>query len=366
MNKCRTGMRFKRRLDRRSKRALDGLILALLAVGLCGAAAANDGRALQAPVGPALQAPVGRVRIGLRDKAVVAGEVVRLGDVAELGKGAPERLAALSLGNAPWAGRFRNVGRILLKARLASAGFALAGFEFTGVEVCVVERATVRIEPREIVEAARKHILARFPAGGPELSIELVRKPSPVLLPALAEPPVLRPAVQGRGVLRGLVRVDVDILGGQTRLKRVAVHLNVRQFARVAVARRRIASGDRLTERNVSLERREITGVRGTCVSAMNELEGKVAERSIAPAQVITRERLRPAEEPIVVQRNQRVFLIVETAALRAVTLGKALSRARRGEIARAKNLRSGREVVGIAVRQGTIRVMTGEELDER
>ena len=65
-------------------------------------------------------------------------------------------------------------------------------------------------------------------------------------------------------------------------------------------------------------------------------------------------------DELVTETRVSWVFLVVETETLRVVTIGKSLCRARRGETASARNISTGREVVGVAVGDSTIQVFLG------
>jgi len=328
------------------RRRLPATVAALLAWQLAALSAFGAG-----PQKPCL--------IRLKEHATVNRQVIRLGDVAELGEGAGPELACLPLGNAPWPGRVRSITRALVMVRIASSGLSLDRFELAGSDACQVELATRKICSQRIVEAARRCLLAALHgAGRPE--VELVRPVADLAVQAAADPVELRASLSGSGLPAGRVRVDVDLLSGGARLRRVPVSFDVRLFAEVAVAVRRIERGEPLTERNVVFAERDVTAVRGGAVTSRAELRGMVAACAVEPGRVLTRRMLRRADAPVVVDYNQRVFLVVTLPTLRAVTLGKALCRARQGEPARAVNLATGREVVGIAVSPGTIQVPIG------
>ncbi len=303
--------------------------------------------------------------ISLRDKALVCGEIISLADVALLGEDVPAEVARLPLGNGPWPGNVRRISRVLLKIRLASAGHELKSFRFEGASLCEVGLASIRLDPEQIIKTARRYLESHFPAGGPDVQTELLNKVRPVLVRASEEPLELRAAIAGAGVPVGTVRVEVEVLRGGARLKRIPLSFLVRLYQTVAVARNQIAPGARMGPRDITFARREIGSARATCVVRLDELEGMVAASRIQPGQIVTHDLLRRAEAPVVIEPNQRVFLVVETKTLRVVTLGKSLCRARRGQIARARNLATGREVVGIAHDDSTIHVSLGGPSDD-
>ncbi len=302
-------------------------------------------------------------QVELMGEALVSGETVRLADVSELGEDVPEAVREIPLGNAPWPGWVREVSIELVKVRLVSAGFPIERFDFSGSSRCAVSLDSLEVAADLIAAAAREHVAGCFPEGGPDVEIELVREVTPVKVPAAGGVPELRASYYGSGAPVGTVRVDVDLVRDGERLKRVPVSLLVRIHDQVAVSRRNISTGEELSEANADLVRRDVTALSGSYLRTLEALSGKAAARPILAGQALTERNTREAEKPVVIERNQRVFLVVETSTLRAVTLGKALERARLGEVARAENLSTGREVAGIAVAKGKIMVPIGRQV---
>ncbi len=318
------------------------LLTALLAAALCAAAAEP------------------KFTVALKEQAAIAGETIRLGDLLSRTDGMPAELKELSLGNTPWPGRVREVSRMLVKARMIEAELDPGRFTFAGAECCKVRLKAIRIGADRIVEAARGHLRSHFPAGGPEVQVQLLRELKPVAVPAAGGVPELQPVISGNRSPVGTVRVYVDIVRDEGRLKRVPVSFMVRLFDRVLVSRRRIAPGEEFTPANVAVSRRDVTSVHGRCFRDVSELEGKTAARTVAPGTVLTHRTVEQADQPVLVERNQRVLLVVRTPTLRVVTAGKALQRGRRGEVVRAENLSTGKSVAGLAVERGTLRVPLG------
>jgi len=324
--------------------------------------AAEDSRAAEGggPTGDS------RPEIRLRERAAVTGGAIRLKDVAELCETIPEDVSGLALGNAPWPGHGRQISRVLVKVRLVSAGQQLKDFRFTGADCCIVRVESLRVEAERITRAAREHLMSHFPDGGPRVSVELLRGVQPVTVAAGDGDLELNPVLYGSGPPVGNVRVDVDVVRDGRRLHRVPVSFRVRLFGTAAVARRRIARDEALSEANCVVAQREIGNAHGRCLRTMEEVKGKLATRTIQPGQILTDRLVRDREQPVVIERNQRVFLVVQSRTLRVVTLGQAVERARRGEPARAKNLKTGREVVGVAMAGGVIKVPLGGPDDEQ
>jgi len=297
--------------------------------------------------------------VTIKDHAQVVGDVVRLCDVADVEGDAPAGLQQLVLGNAPWPGNAREISRLLVKARMITAGLEPGAVQFAGADLCTVQASFLRIGPERIVAAAQDYVRSLFPEGGPQVSVSLERQVAPAIV-AAGDDPKLRAVYCGSGAPSGSVRVEVEISRAGELLKRVPVSLNVRVYRTVGVARRMIAPGQALTAANVAFSRRDVTDVNGAYVGSQQALAGRVADRAIAPGQVVTGRLAAAPQPPVVVKSNQRVFLVVQTPALRVVTIGKAVGSARKGEVARARNITTGREVVGIAVDTGIIQVKIG------
>ena len=315
---------------------------------------------------PATGAPgEGRCAVTLRETATVSGDVVALGDIVDLDGNVPEGMSALPLGNAPWPGRSRRISLAIVKVRLMSAGFDAGGLEFRGGEACLVHRESRRVEAEQIVAVAKRHLEALLPSSGSEVEVELYRKVGPVLV-AVSEGAVeLRPSLTSPRSPGGIVRVDVAIVRDGVTLATRPVTFTVRLYQQVAVAVRHLRRGEPVTGRDIEFVRRNVMGLADESVQGLDELTGKVLARSARPGQALTHRMLAAPLAPYVIDLNQRVYVVVETGTLRAVTVGRSLNRARKGEPVRARNLTTGRELVGTAVGPGTIRIFLEGQIDD-
>jgi flagella basal body P-ring formation protein FlgA len=248
---------------------------------------------------------------------------------------------------------------------MMSEGFDLQDYGFGGSDACAVSLASLKIEGRRIAEAAVKHVRACFPEEASSPDVQLQGEVRPVVVAAGGAEPELRASIAGSGAPVGSVRVNVEIVRDGKLLERVPVGLQVRVHNVVAVAAESIPAGERLSERNVTFLRRDVTRVHDVCLNDETQIADKVAARTIRPGQLITRRLVGDREAPVVIEANQRVILVARGHGLRIVTLGKAVRSARKGEVAKARNLRTGREVVGVAVEEGTIEVHLGGSNEE-
>jgi flagella basal body P-ring formation protein FlgA len=303
----------------------------------------------------AAHAADGPFEITLKQTALVSRDVIELGDIAELAEGTPPDVAHLVLGNSPWPGYARKVSRVLVKVRLVSAGLDLTRFAFRGADECRVELKCVRVEPDQILTAARGYLEAQFPSQARAARIELLQSVAPVLLPEGKGNIEFLPSPSDAAAPPGTVQVDVDIVRDGARLKTVPVAFSVKAYQDVAEAAGPVGPGHSFTD--VPFVRREVTPAGGAYMGSPAGLRGKTAASTMQAGQTLTRRMVGQPNGPYVIEMNQQVFLVVQTETLRVVTVGKALSRARQGGPARARNVSTGREVVGVAVGNSTIQV---------
>jgi flagella basal body P-ring formation protein FlgA len=295
--------------------------------------------------------------------------VISLGDVATLPEGVAKEMKELPLGNAPTLGHGRKISRMLVKVRLISSGYDLSTLSFSGSDLCDVAYKSTCVAPSGIVDTARRHLASYFPAdlGDVEINLAndaLLRDPDSVQVATGEKAPELRATLPQANPAPGNVRVDVEIIQNGVVVRKVPVNFILKLYKRVVVAQMPMAAGQKLTRENLTLSRRELSTVRGVWFDSIEAVINRVAAVPLQPAQVITGAALRKVEPPVVIEANQSVFLVVQTETLKVVTLGKALSRARLGEVARAKNLATGFEVAGVAGNDSTIHVLLGGPSD--
>jgi flagella basal body P-ring formation protein FlgA len=303
-----------------------------------------------------------KVTVRLR-KAVQVGEgVIRLADVAELPASCPAAMAGVVLGNAPWPGNRRTVSRALVHVRMLASDIPSRRYELDGARICIVERRSLTISSAELAKAARRKLAELTEKTTGEIEVELVRPPRPVCLPEGEADPELRASIAGEAAPVGRVRMHVDVVRGDERLDRAIVLFDVKLWRRVATARRRIATGEALSGDNVAFVRREVSRSGSSAITSADDLTGRVAARPVRAGGLVDTAVLDEPERRVVVRRNQRVRLVARIGNLRAVALGKAEATARPGEVIKAVNLTTGREVAGVVQSDGSVQVLMGEE----
>lgn len=121
-------------------------------------------------------------------------------------------------------------------------------------------------------------------------------------------------------------------------------------FAETLVASRNIRAQSILSATDLAVIDRSIPGM----VSAFEDAIGKETRIALYAGRPIRFEDLGP---PAIIDRNQIVTLIYQTAGLRIATDARALNRAGIGDLLRVMNLSSKSTVSGIVAPDGTVRV---------
>lgn len=120
--------------------------------------------------------------------------------------------------------------------------------------------------------------------------------------------------------------------------------------AEALVATHVLRAGTVLTEADVTLVDAEIPGAITTLDAAL----GREVRTTVYAGRPLTPETIGP---PAVVDRNQVVPLVFQTAGLAIVTEGRALARGGVGETIKVMNTSSHTTVLGVIGADGTVRV---------
>ena len=281
-----------------------------------------------------------RPSVVVRAQAEIAAPVVRLGDVAQL-RGLEtaerERWAAVELGSAPPAGQARNIAGRTIRQRIASSGLG------AGVSLRVPKKISVRRPATTVTGAAlaariRTAVQSEIGALAPDETIEFPVPPA-MEIPAGAEVTLRLESGPGGGLAAKLRVIDA---GRTIRTRRVALVVDRQVDVPVLVSPLPrgacVAAGD-VEHRRVS-NRSLPSGV----VMQAGELEGSCARRSLRAGMPIVASAL---EQPVLIERRARIAMIARRGPMTVTAMGESLSKGRRGEVIRVRNLNSGAIVTG-------------------
>jgi flagella basal body P-ring formation protein FlgA len=289
-------------------------------------------------------------RVDVRADSVVAGDVVRLRDVASLDGGAASGLGDVVLGLAPGAGEARTFDGATILQALRRAGLDAAAVTYSIPALVRVRRST-----QEVPEAAVRQVLEGFLAealgqGAEDASIRTLELPGPIRVP---EGPYTVHVLPPPGaVLVGRVRLALEFTIADRPVKTVWVTADIARFGRIVVARRSVARGCVLAADDLDVDRRDLGQLPRDLVTEPAEATGKIARTALLPYAPIRNDQL---SVPPTVHRGDAVLLVAERGALRITAPGEVKEDAGRGERVRIVNRASRKELIGRVRDAGTV-----------
>lgn len=313
----------------------------MLALVLAAALAA----ALAAVPGPARGA-AGRIEIARQ--VTVAGEEMRLGDVAEL-SGDAQALAATALGRAPAPGEsLRLSGESILRC-LRAAGLDDATV-YTIPAWVRVTRAWQDIPDHELREAIRERVEPVLAAGE---SIDEIALPATVRAP-LGAYAIAVEDLRAAGAGDRRRKVDVRIEQEGEVVARVTARIGVAASAPVVVARHAIERGAVLRAEDVDVAERSLAGAPPSALREVSDAIGKQTRVALAGGRPIVAQSL---VARAAVRKGDPVRVIIDTPALRLSVPGEALQDGGEGDPVRVRNASSGKELTAEVVAHGVVLV---------
>jgi len=293
--------------------------------------------AVLAVAGPvAAQVPVKK----LRPQAVVAAEVVRLGDLID---GAGEA------GNTPLfrAPDLGGVGAIRAERVVEAAReLGVEGLDTRGLMAIMVHRPAREVTADDMQAAIRAALARRDPAmAEAELSLSADLKPQRAPRDETAR---LTAEISDFEPRSGRFTIKLSA-GGMTL---TTVSGTAEAMVPVAILNRPLTRGDAVSAADVSVEKRRRRDVPMGSAPNPEALAGLVAQRALSPGQVV---RTADLYKPELVEQNQAVMVAYDAPGLSLSLRGKALASGPAGAVIPVQNLQSKRTIEAIVTGPGKV-----------
>lgn len=162
----------------------------------------------------------------------------------------------------------------------------------------------------------------------------------------------LRTAAPG-GDRLDLARLRYDIRCEDAEGWTVAVTVKPDIYMQVLVAKQALPRGTLLAASDVELKKRNVVGLRNGFIVSPDDAVGFTVKRRLRDLQPIG---LADLEQPIMVERGQRVIVIAAQDGIEAKVIGEALKKGRKGDMINVRNLNSQRTVSAIVDGPGVVR----------
>lgn len=284
----------------------------------------------------------------LRANVTVSADIVRIGDVIDNAGPAGN----IAIYRAPDLG---TTGTLPVAQVLAAlSAHQVIGVSTRGLREITVTRLARTLEGSELQNAVARALERKNGLGdAANLSLTFDREPGDVRLDAghSGEPRALAVRYDPRNN-----RFDVTLeIAGEAGLAPAKLRFagTAIETVETAVLTRSVERNDILKASDVAVERRPKSEV-GNDVTSRDGVMGLQARRSLRAGQPVKSADL---AKPDLVQRDQAVTLIYETANIYLTIRGKALDNGTEGDVVSVMNLQSKRTVTGIVIGRGQVAI---------
>ena len=297
-------------------------------------------------------ASAGAIKLYLPREINITGDSMLLGDVAII-RGKPEDVAkasAITLGKFSVAGQKITVTRRTILSRLAAYRIASKNVSFSGAKDIKVGRRELIISAKDIAARASE-FLKKNKTDTSIASYELIRNCRNVVLASQKGEITFVPRLSKR-ISTSQVVVDVDVMLGGKKTGTSQVAYRPMYNRRLIVAKADIPAGAILSSSNIKIE---------TIASKYPEPKGwklpvgLIVKRKIKSGQQIRNSLLTKAKPEILVKRNSKVVIKIDTAAIKLTVNGKALGEGAFGELIKVRNIDSKRIITCKVNHDGTV-----------
>lgn len=154
--------------------------------------------------------------------------------------------------------------------------------------------------------------------------------------------------------LRGMCRIELEFSLEDKVLERISIPAKIRIFEETYTSARNLQSGAEITENDIASTTVEISQFEPEDLPLFQEIVGSRLSKNLPKGSVITRAHL---EKPRVINRGERVSIMVYSGAVNIRAQGTALNDAASGEEVRVKSENSNSVLSGTAGADGVVYV---------
>jgi len=295
------------------------------------------------------------VAIVLKKKAYVEGDVVSLGDIAEIqeaGTGSSAKLAGVQIQRSPRVGTSDVIHKERIVARLRSFGMAASDYRMTSGDTVIVTRRSVAISPKEVCGAVRAFIEKNAPWSKEQVKIKKLRLRHPVeVSPGKHHIKVQAPKHTD---WLGPIPFKVTIWTGDRVAKKMVVPATIEVWSEVFLASKPLGRGEPITKDNVKAVKINLARAPSNAIVSMDQALGRRVNRSIAANSILRRDQI---EMPPVVRRGDLVQVVAQSKAIRVSVKGIAKQNGGVGEHIKVQNVRSKKIIHAMVIDNQTVQV---------
>ncbi len=294
-----------------------------------------------------------KVSVTVAADSVVAGETIRLGDVARVEAGArTEKLRAVSLGYAPNVGAAREIARGQIETALAAAGFSGSGLRLDAPVKAIVRRAGQTIGRERLQAFVETELLAVFAAQ--KIEARLARFDAPDQITAPLGEIEIRTTLSGVQNFFQPFALPLEIRAGGKTVRRVAARVEIEAYAEVLTAARELAPGARVAAGAVRPEKIRLSRPVAAYFLDAEKLRGRTPLKTISAGTPLTVDAFVAS---VVVKAGDAVRIEAASGRVKIIVAGEARAAGKVGDRIAVKNAQSGAVIQAFVVDEGRVRV---------
>lgn len=272
-----------------------------------------------------------QTKIILKEKAVVTGPGVTLGEIADIEGGPSDlinKIKNIRIMAAPPPAILVPLQERMIEYRLIENGLKNADITIVGASTVSVYLDTVIISGEQFIAAAREYLEKNVIVKNGNKVVEFFRVPSPRTAAKRDLSIKVNPVKIGR--LKGIFPLYVGIYNGDKLYQSVPVQANVRTFESIVVASRILPRGTVITAGDLKIINDETTKYNNDLVFDKADLVGKETTVTINIEKPV---RLQDVASPTVIKRGDNVDIEVTKGGIIIKCKGVANRDGRIGDI---------------------------------
>ena len=266
--------------------------------------------------------------------------IITLGDIAVF-SGMPEEmvkeLSGIEIGKAPSPGSTRTLSLAIVRVRLRQAGYDPDDIEISGPVTIMVSTQSTEVTSGDIETSVKNYIKENMPWDLDEIEISVNPIADKILVPD-GDIEIKVEALPSTKFL-GTTSLKAQILADGEVSKTYNVRLRIDVVKEVVVATRTIQRHEIISEDDLSLEARDLSGIRSDVVFDPLLAVGMMAKNTIQFGKAIAFSNI---QYPPDVTRGDLVTLEAKVGGVVVKTPGEILETGAVGDFVRVKNLSSG------------------------
>jgi flagellar basal body P-ring formation protein FlgA len=295
------------------------------------------------------------LEINVKEKALIDGETISLGDIAHFQPSDDirvDRLRAIEISASPAPDTIRKIEKELIMYRVANLIKGDKDITLNMPESIMVERDSQVISGKTLEKIFTDYVLENSPWDQDQVVIEKINTPSSIAFPKGKLDWEITEKQNNNS--SGNLSITVDFyLDGESQRK-IVISGKVGIIREVIKATRNINSGEIISSKDITLVSEKGKNNNKGSITSMEDIIGKKATRRIQADQTIQNSMVMV---PPAIEKGAQVIIRAENDELVITASGKALEDGSVGDQIRVINIASGKEIIATVKRSDLVQV---------